>query len=57
MIYRVPPEKFRVVKYIFEKTNILVKYVQFSKFVLEKMDFLERKNVAIFEKWIHFLIR
>ena len=30
-----------------------VKYVQFF---LEKMDFFARKNVAIFEKWIHFLI-
>ena len=28
----------------------------FSKFLLEKMDFSGKKNVAIFEKWIHFLI-
>ena len=27
----------------------------FGNFSLEKMDFLARKNVAIFEKWIHFL--
>ena len=36
--------------------EILVKYVQFLAFFLEKMDFSGKKNVDIFEKWIHFLI-
>ena len=52
-LYRLAPYKGHV-KEFFQKTNSS-KHVQFSKFFLEKMDFLAR-SVDIIEKWIHFLI-
>ena len=50
-------QKNKNFKYFFKKTQkFLWNMSEFGIFSYEKMDFVARKNVAIFEKWIHFLI-
>ena len=39
-----------------KNAEIPVEYVQFLESFRRKMDFSVRKNVDIFEKWIHLLI-
>ena len=40
----------------FQNAEILVKSVPFFEGFRRKMDFLRKKNVDIFENWIHSLI-
>ena len=48
-------ETLKFLKNLSKNPEIFVKYLQFSKYLLEKCIF-RAKTFDIFENWIHFLI-